>query len=82
MCIIAFLSLHKFNVAAQVLLLTKFSEYESESVMLRSGGFALLPLKLSWLLRQGFRASAQCIDVPSPDFTDPELSAVKCREMV
>ena len=42
---------HIHTICVQVRLLTDFSGYESESVMLRSGGLALLPLKLSWVLR-------------------------------
>lgn len=41
----------------KVVLLTTFSEYESEGIMLARGGLALLPSQLSWILRGGYSES-------------------------
>ncbi|KAG2492998.1 hypothetical protein HYH03_008662 [Edaphochlamys debaryana] len=62
----------------KVCLLTTFSHYESESVLTRKGGFALLPSKLSALLKAnkgGFKASQDVVDVPSPDLSGPDGAA-------
>ena len=62
---------HHEHYKSKVALLTAFSSVADKSTMLRCGGFSLLPLKLSWMLRQGFEASLDVVDIPSPDFTSP-----------
>lgn len=64
----------------KVVLLTSFSDYESEGIVLATGGLALLPKKLSGALRQGFAESKKVVDVPSPDLasatSQEELSSM------
>lgn len=55
----------------KVCLLTNFSHYESEAVLTRKGGFALLPSQLSFLLKPGIKASKAVVDIPTPDLSAP-----------
>jgi len=69
----------------KICLLTSFSHYESEATMLARGGLALLPMQLSWLLRQGLEASRKVVDIPSPNFsseTAPEEWLSMVRVMI
>ncbi|KAG2423392.1 hypothetical protein HXX76_015357 [Chlamydomonas incerta] len=62
----------------KVCLLTTFSHYESDAVLTRRGGFALLPAQLSYLLRDGaggLAASKAVVDIPSPDLASPDGAA-------
>ncbi|PNH11477.1 hypothetical protein TSOC_001691, partial [Tetrabaena socialis] len=60
----------------KVCLLSNFSHYESEAVLTRRGGFALLPAQLSHLLRTGdMKTSKAVVDVLSPDLSSPDGAA-------
>ncbi|PNW72915.1 hypothetical protein CHLRE_14g611484v5 [Chlamydomonas reinhardtii] len=62
----------------KVCLLTTFSHYESDAVLTRRGGFALLPAQLSYLLKDGaggLAASKAVVDIPSPDLSSPDGAA-------
>lgn len=65
----------------KVVLLSLFSEYESEGIMLARGGLALLPSQLSWILRGGYSESKRVVDVPSPDFAS-ESGADQTASMI
>eukprot|EP00197_Chlamydomonas_leiostraca_P002370 CAMPEP_0202858124 /NCGR_PEP_ID=MMETSP1391-20130828/787_1 /ASSEMBLY_ACC=CAM_ASM_000867 /TAXON_ID=1034604 /ORGANISM="Chlamydomonas leiostraca, Strain SAG 11-49" /LENGTH=351 /DNA_ID=CAMNT_0049537009 /DNA_START=179 /DNA_END=1231 /DNA_ORIENTATION=+ len=52
--------------AGRVCLLTDFSGYEGDATLLARGGLALLPLQLSFLLRQGLHRARGQVDIPSP----------------
>ncbi|GAX82551.1 hypothetical protein CEUSTIGMA_g9977.t1 [Chlamydomonas eustigma] len=66
----------------KVCLLSMFGGYENDSTMLASGGLALLPRQLSWILRQEFSSSKKVVDIASPDFSsdtsEKELSSMVC----
>ncbi|GLI65970.1 hypothetical protein VaNZ11_009656 [Volvox africanus] len=62
----------------KVCLLTTFSHYESDAVLTRRGGFALLPAQLSFLLKTGaggLKASKAVVDIASPDLASPDGAA-------
>ncbi|GLC54138.1 hypothetical protein PLESTB_000828000 [Pleodorina starrii] len=62
----------------KICLLTTFSHYESDAVLTRRGGFALLPAQLSILLKTGaggVKASKAVVDIASPDLSSPDGAA-------
>lgn len=65
---------HHEGYMRKVCLLTNFSHYEAESVVMRCGGLALLPSKLAAMLSPPglMRESKAVVDVVSPDFQSPD----------